>query len=144
MDQIRENRHGGTLEPEEILENVTWRIDEKSVDRLTEDVCPSIALFRLLGGFWTVPILYQLQKLGACRPGELERLVPGISRKELHRRLDELTEAGIVRRVVFAEVPPRVEYGLTTAGLELIPAVKVVCDWAEARAKLPTQGRVEG
>lgn len=111
-----------------------WTIAEKPVDRLTAAVCPAIALFRLLGGHWTVPILYRLQRSGASRPGELERAIPGISRKEMHRRLEELVEAGIVFRRVYPEVPPRVEYGLTARGLELIPAVKHLTQWAERNA----------
>lgn len=108
-----------------------WGFVEKPVERLTGAVCPTMAVFALLGGHWTVPILYRLDRQGPTRPGELERSVPGISRKEMHRRLDELVAAGIVERTVFAVMPPRVEYSITPAGRELLPAVRSICAWAE-------------
>ncbi|MEL7061945.1 MAG: helix-turn-helix domain-containing protein [Acidobacteriota bacterium] len=117
-----------------------WRIESKDVERLTADVCPALSLFRLLGSHWTVPLLYQLQTGSGHRPGELERAIPGLSRRELHRRLEALVAAGIVRRKAFAEIPPRVEYRLTTRGEALVPSIRALCEWAERDAdRGPTQ-----
>lgn len=121
-------------------ETAEWGIARKPVNRLDETLCPSMKLFALLGGRWTVPILYQLDISGPTRPGELERAIPGVSRKELHRRLDELVEAGIVVRTVFAEIPPRVEYALAPIGTELLPAVRMICRWAEEQRARTADG----
>ncbi|MEU4179246.1 helix-turn-helix domain-containing protein [Streptomyces sp. NPDC026589] len=64
------------------------------------------------------------------RFGELRRSLPGISEKVLAQQLRELEADGIVRRTVFEETPPRVEYELTKAGAELYSALEGLGDRA--------------
>lgn len=79
---------------------------------------------KLLSGKWTLLILYYLSE-GTLRFGELERLL-GVNPRTLSNRLSQLEEAGVVRRTVYAEVPPRVEYGLTEKGRGLLPIIQAM------------------
>jgi len=60
---------------------------------------------------------------GAARPTEIKKAHPGLSDKVLGERLKMLTEFGLLERKAFAEVPPRVEYTLTSAGERLRDAL---------------------
>jgi len=86
------------------------------VDILLEDV---------LGCRWTISVLRAVSK-GVRRPGALERHIDGISTKVLGDRLKQFTKAGIFERVVFPEIPPRVEYRLTTFGGKFLRLLREV------------------
>ncbi|WP_218027346.1 winged helix-turn-helix transcriptional regulator [Nocardia vaccinii] len=77
---------------------------------------------------WTVVVLYGLGK-GPVRHGELIELIGGISRKVLIRTLRRLEAHGFVRRQVYAEVPRRVEYELTSLGATLIDPIHLLSRW---------------
>jgi DNA-binding HxlR family transcriptional regulator len=70
---------------------------------------------QVLGCKWTVRVLGCI-RTGTHRPGAMQRYIGGISTKVLNERLRKLVRLGIVKRVAFAEVPPRVEYRLTRFG----------------------------
>ena len=74
--------------------------------------------FEVVGGKWKAVILWELNT-EVRRFGELRRLVPGISEKMLIQQLRELEADGLVKRQVFHEVPPRVEYSATKLGTSL-------------------------
>ncbi len=84
---------------------------------------------RILGGRWKMNILFQLFAQAPLRFSELERAIPGVSQKMLASRLRELERDGILRRVVYPEIPPRVDYRLTDAGEALRPLLKGMRDW---------------
>ena len=63
---------------------------------------------------------------------ELQRSIGKISQKVLTSNLRTMEETGIVRREVFAEVPPRVEYSLTAHGRALLPILDQLCTWHSA------------
>ena len=123
---------GVTIEIPEALETWPWIDRSKPVARLDELACPSMGLMDLLGRRWMVPVLHRLDLSGPIRPGALERSIPGLSRKELTRRLRELEALGWVRREVYAEVPPRVEYSLTGEGRSMLAPIRSLSEWAEA------------
>ena len=78
------------------------------------------AALEVVGGKWKVLILpWPLHSAGPHRFGELRRQVPGISEKMLIQHLKEMEADGIVTRKDFKEVPPRVEYALTSLGKSL-------------------------
>ena len=81
-----------------------------------------------LGEKWRVLILRDLME-GTKRFGELRKSVSGISQKVLTSNLRAMEEGGIVKRKVYAEVPPRVEYSLTETGKSLQPVLDSMTDW---------------
>ena len=84
--------------------------------------CPIQFVLEIVGGKWTILILRELFS-GSRRTHEFLEVLPGISTKTLTARLRELESYGLVRRQVFAEVPPRVEYSLTDKGYEIQPVL---------------------
>ncbi len=88
----------------------------------------------IIGGKWKGMVLWALKK-GVKRNGELIRLIPSISQKMLTQQLRELEQAGIVERIVYPVVPPKVEYKLSTAGEKLIPILYDLHDWGKEYAK---------
>ncbi|NEO83539.1 MAG: helix-turn-helix transcriptional regulator [Spirulina sp. SIO3F2] len=84
--------------------------------------CPIQFVLDILGSKWSILILRELF-LGDRRTHELLSALPGISTKTLTIRLRELEQHQLVVRHVYAEVPPRVVYGLTTKGRELQPVM---------------------
>jgi DNA-binding HxlR family transcriptional regulator len=90
--------------------------------------CPSRELLDLIGGKWAILILCCLQQ-GPVRSGELKRSVGGISQKMLTQTLRELERNGLVHRVSHPEVPPRVEYSLTTLGASLSGVARELEQW---------------
>jgi DNA-binding HxlR family transcriptional regulator len=76
----------------------------------------------IISGKWTLLLLRDLSS-GINRFTTLERSLTGISPKTLSARLKSLEEAGILTRTSYPQFPPRVEYGLTAMGQELIPLV---------------------
>lgn len=69
----------------------------------------------IIGCKWSLTVL-GLIAAGVSRPGAMQRRVAGLTAKVLNERLRKLLRFGIIEREVFAEVPPRVEYRLTTFG----------------------------
>lgn len=92
--------------------------------------CAVEAALGVIGGRWKGVVLYWLlpQKR---RFGELRRLLPSCSARVLTLQLRELEEDGLVKRTVYAEVPPRVEYELTAFGRTLEPVLVGLRDWGE-------------
>jgi DNA-binding HxlR family transcriptional regulator len=91
------------------------------------------AALLVMGGKWKPLILFHLGH-GARRFGELRRLVSGVSEKMLIQQLRELQADGIVERVDFREIPPKVEYSLTPLGLSLAMALHPLCEWGSAHS----------
>jgi len=82
--------------------------------------CPIHLVLSYIGGKWAILILQELFQ-GNRRTNEFLSALPGISTKTLTARLRELESYGLVKRTVFPEVPPRVEYSLTPKGKEVQP-----------------------
>jgi|SRR5271165_892858 len=64
------------------------------------------------------------------RFGELRRALPGITQHMLTVQLRELETDGLVKRTIFAEVPPRVEYEITPAAKQMRPVFEAIFKWA--------------
>lgn len=105
----------------------------------------------LLAEKWTALVLYALA-FGVKRHGELKREIKEVSQKMLTRTLRNLERDGLVKRTVYHEVPPRVEYALTPLGETLSELLKDICTWAEthfaeiesARAEYDHKSKVTG
>lgn len=111
--------------------------DEMSTSPFT---CGLDAAVAVVGGKWKPLILWALQD-EPRRFGELRRHVPGVSEKMLTQQLRELEADGIVHREVYREVPPRVEYSLTTLGRSLHTALLPLGDWGEANFSAIVEAR---
>ncbi|MGD9607795.1 MAG: winged helix-turn-helix transcriptional regulator [Desulfovibrionaceae bacterium] len=81
----------------------------------------------VIGGKWKPLILWHLQGGGLLRFSALRRAMPVITQKMLTQQLRELEADGLITRTVHAEVPPRVEYGLTDLGRGIIPILESLC-----------------
>ncbi|MBN8680990.1 MAG: helix-turn-helix transcriptional regulator [Chitinophagales bacterium] len=81
-----------------------------------------------IGGKWKTIVLWYLRN-DKKRFSELKKQIPDITEKMLSLQLKSLEEDGILKRSVYAEVPPRVEYELTEFGRTLIPVVEAIAKW---------------
>ena len=88
----------------------------------------------VIGGKWKPKVLFHLARNEVVRFGALRRAVYGISEKMLIQSLKELEKDGIVRRKVYREVPPRVEYSLTDLGRSFIPILLDMYAWGKSYA----------
>ncbi|MFI3250216.1 MAG: helix-turn-helix domain-containing protein [Eubacteriales bacterium] len=92
--------------------------------------CPVETTLALISNKWIVMILRDLID-GTKRFGELKRSVTGISQKVLTNNLRQMEENGLVNRVVYPEVPPKVEYSLTELGRSLHPVLDTMAIWGQ-------------
>ena len=83
----------------------------------------------VIKGRWKLLILFHLFGGRVQRFSELERSIAGVSQKMLTQQLRQLETAGLVRRVIYPEVPPRVEYALTERGQALCPVLDALLQW---------------
>ncbi|KEQ30176.1 integrase [Pedobacter antarcticus 4BY] len=95
---------------------------EKSqkIIKQSDENCPVRKSLALLGGKWTLLILFQINDR-VLRYGELKRCIPDISEKMLIQELNSLVENKLVSKKAYPEIPPRVEYCLTELGLKTLP-----------------------
>ncbi len=100
-------------------------MDDKKIN------CPVEVTLSLLGNKWKVLILKELLQ-GVKRFGKLSRSVSGISQKMLTQQLRQMEKDGIIKRKVYAEVPPRVEYSLTDIGKSLKPILNSMSKWGSS------------
>lgn len=90
--------------------------------------CPVEAALEAIGGKWKGLILFHLHD-GMKRFNELRRLMPEVTQRMLTKQLRELETDQIIRRQIYAEVPPRVEYTLTSFGETLTPILLALQLW---------------
>jgi DNA-binding HxlR family transcriptional regulator len=108
------------------------------VDGLSYCIDPAGGIADALGKKWTLPLIGILGNRPKNRFRELLSGLEGVGAKALSDRLRELQGLGLVSREVFAEVPTRVEYRLTSKGLSLRRALVPLLEWA-AREEDPTR-----
>jgi DNA-binding HxlR family transcriptional regulator len=102
---------------------------------LTE--CDLTYAIQLIGGRWKLIIMAGLEKR-PLRYSELKKHIPHITERMLTLQLREMEEDGIVKRTIYPEVPPRVEYELTLTGRELMPVCASLTAWGTRHRKLHT------
>ena len=97
--------------------------------------CPVTYCLNRIGGKWK-PVLIHLIRKGCNRFSMLQKAIPDISKQMLVNQLRELEDDNILQRIVFAEIPPRVEYELTELGLSLLPVIEVMEQWGSSQMEL--------
>jgi DNA-binding HxlR family transcriptional regulator len=103
-------------------------------------ICPMHNVMRVLGGRWKIALLYFIHQ-DHNRFSLLQKKLPFITTKMLSTQLKELEQDNLVKRKVYAEVPPRVEYSLTAKGKSLLPVLEDLYIWGEKHAKTKTPFR---
>ncbi len=112
-------------------ENSTNMLNEKSIVEgcdLTYAVCK-------IGGRWKLLILCKLEK-GKLRFSEIRKQIPNITERMLTLQLRDLEKEGLLKRTVYAEVPPRVDYELTQIANDLIPIWRQLENWGAKHKSL--------
>lgn len=90
--------------------------------------CPVTHFLNKVGGKWKIMILYGISK--RCnRFSMLQKAIPAISKQMLVNQLREMEDDGLIERIIYAEIPPRVEYKVTKHGQSLMPIIAVMQDW---------------
>lgn len=100
----------------------------------TEYQCSMELTLALIGGKWKALILWRLNGT-TLRFCELKRTLPKITQKMLTQQLRELEECGLVNRLIYTQVPPKVEYSLTAVGQSLLPILEDLSHWGKNFAK---------
>ena len=95
-----------------------------------QEVCPACGIIDRFGDKWSLRILVLLHRNGVMRFNEILKNTPGISQKMLTTALKKLDEDKLISRKMYPEIPPRVEYRLTSLGESLIPPLEGVIMWA--------------
>jgi len=90
----------------------------------------------MIAGRWKLEILWLLSQ-GTHRFGELKRGLPGITQHMLTAQLRALEKDGLIKRTIFGEVPPRVEYEITPNARRLRPIFVEIVKWAQDKANDP-------
>jgi DNA-binding HxlR family transcriptional regulator len=114
----------------------TWSNIMKKESKQGEK-CELTDIWEVLGRRWSLYILKNLSTKEVIRFNELKRLLSGISSTVLADRLLELEREGLISKKIYPEIPPRVEYRLTTRAKELEVVLKELGKWA-SRWKTPT------
>lgn len=84
---------------------------------------------KIFAGKWKIMILWTLHER-TMRFGELNRALGDITQSALTKQLRELEEDGLIKRYVYREVPPRVEYSLTETGNKFVPLLEQINTWS--------------
>ena len=93
------------------------------------DECPVARTLDLIGERWTILLLRDLLLHGPRRFQDFQNSLPGVAPNTLSARLKSLEDNGLVRRRLYTDRPPRLEYVLTDKGKSLGPIVKAIREW---------------
>ncbi len=92
--------------------------------------CPVTATMGIIGGKWKLLILHLIIN-DIKRFGKMTMMLKDISKQMLTTQLRELEQDGIIERVIFPEIPPRVEYSISEKGKKLLPIVQMMKVWGD-------------
>ncbi len=93
--------------------------------------CPIRNVLSRISDKWSMLVLFTLNGSGVMRFNALQKSIPDISQKMLTATLRTLEVDGLVKRTIYPEVPPKVEYSLTQKAETLIPHINALIGWAQ-------------
>ncbi len=99
--------------------------------KLDYEYCKAAPMLEWLGNKWALVVLVKISENEPMRFNELYRNIPSVSEKVLSQCLKQLALDGIIRRELFPDVPPRVEYSVTDFGKTLLPHVEALMKWGQ-------------
>lgn len=106
-------------------------MNEKFLEKFENlELCPVRNVIDRIGDKWSVLVLLVLEEGGTLRFNQLCSYISGISQKMLTVTLRALEADGLVKRTVYAQIPPKVEYELTARGMTLLPHLHKLVSWA--------------
>ena len=105
------------------------QVDQDLTKEQTEECRLLHSAWNDLTKVWTLPVIHALGLKQPARFNELKRRIQKISATSLAERLTELEQRKIIERKVYPETPPRVEYGLTKKGVELLEILDGLAQW---------------
>jgi DNA-binding HxlR family transcriptional regulator len=95
------------------------------------DTCPVRNVLNRIGDKWSILVILLLGELSVLRFNELHRHIGTVSQKMLTVTLKTLEADGLVKRTIYPQVPPKVEYELTKRGHSLLPIIQDLVCWAK-------------
>ena len=99
-----------------------------NIEKIKGYHCPVEAAMDVIGGKYKAQIVYELMQ-GTKRYSEIQKALPQATPRMLSKQLKELEEDGVINRVLYPVVPPKMEYSLTEMGQTLVPIVDALCKW---------------
>lgn len=90
--------------------------------------CPVTHCLNKIGGKWK-PVIIHLIRKECNRFSMLQKAIPDISKQMLVNQLREMEDDKILERIIYAEIPPRVEYKISKYGQSLLPIIDSMSDW---------------
>ena len=97
--------------------------------------CPLEYGLKIFGGKWDSKVICVLSECDKLRYGEIRAKVNSITDAALGSTLKKLTQDGIVDRIQYNEIPPKVEYSLTDKGKSVVPIIRSICSWTGVNNK---------
>lgn len=104
-------------------------MNPQSTDLTLSDRCPVEFAVNMVGGKWKLLILHRLNLRETIRFNELQKMLSPITHRTLTKQLRELEDSGLVNRVTYPVVPPKVEYSLTEKGSSLTSILVSLEKW---------------
>ena len=99
------------------------------------EMCPVRNVIARFGNKWALLTVLIIGEQDVIRFNEPSRLIPDVSSRVLSSTLRTLEADGFIDRKVYAVVPPKVEYSLTTLGKSLLPLIQQLTEWAQTNMK---------
>lgn len=109
------------------MDTIMYKSPERHKDG---KLCPVEEALNLIGGKWKGLIILRLLEQ-TWRFNALKRNISGCTQRMLTNQLRQLEADGIVKRTAYPEVPPRVEYRLTSVGRDLAPTIQALSEWGQ-------------
>jgi DNA-binding HxlR family transcriptional regulator len=126
-----------------IVDNHNLRMENKLKKYGSPDQCPVRNVLDRFGDKWSMLVLLLLAEYDTLRFNEIQRCIGTISQKMLATTLKSLENDGLVKRKLYPQVPPRVDYSLTSRGQSLIPHLHGLVLWADEHMKDIKKSRIK-